>query len=1345
MAGYNEQTHPVEKGFKVEEVNVDDNTQKEINPSNIFDKAFMTWLTPLMKLGYRKALQPEDLYNVNKKNQASVVSHVLEPFWHALATYLDDKTKPSPHPFRFMLKAFFLPWFISVTFAVLSVCSELAIPIFIQQLLLYVQPVESSRREDLWIHSGIGIAFCVLGLQVSTTLCRVVSEQLVRTVMMDVRTVLIGAIYEKSLRLSGQSAQKFSQGKIMNMINVDAETISFNLFFMNMLITSPIQIAVAIILLVRLLGATVWAGVGAMIGLFLLQIPAMIFSKKYQVKILAAGDARLKGVRESLYAIKIIKLRAWEDFFLKKVSALRERQVAALKGNYVSFLGFISIGQLTPIIMPIVAFVVYSSVNGFLDPTVVFPALILFNILFAPMLDLPQSATNLIMAIVSWGRVAEYLVTSETQPLAIAPISSNGGDHPEAVTISDATFKWETVKVDEAKKKGSKRSKKRQDTKERDASPNHGDLEPADSSMTLVPPESKSSTDDQPTETLPLFRNLNLTIERGSLTAVVGSVGSGKSSLLSAIIGEMSKLDGKVHVRGTVAYCTQQPWIQTETLKANILFGQPYDEKRLQNVVQVCGLEADLHQLPTGIDTEIGEKGVNLSGGQKARVALARAVYENCDIYLLDDPISALDAQVGQAVYIDCIKGALAGKTRVLVTHHLHLLQNVDKIIVLEDGVVVEQGTFEGLVASGGHFTEMMKDYQLDDTSEEEEESNKVTEVKDASSESRKEAGGLIVAEDRVIGAIRWKTYKAYIVAAGGGWWAGATIAMLALLQLSSIMTNYWLTWWAERKFAWESDGYLLGYGLLGAALAIMTVSVNAILFYGNYKVAKKIHRAAFKRLLQAPMGFFDSQPVGRILNRFSKDVDAIDRRLWADVLLTLISIAHILGTIVLLSVVSPYMLLFFTPISALYYYILRFYRSSFRELKRLDSNQRSPLFSQISESLTGIPTIRAYKAEERFVKRQRMLMDLSNAPYFLMMIAQLWITIRLELFTSLIVFILAMLGVTKVVAGTLIGLAFTYAVPLTQYINMILRSFALLESNLNSVERLQEYATELPEEAPAIKDSDPPCEAWPKGGEIAIRDIELRYPSRPEHPVIRDLSLEISPGEKIGIVGRTGSGKSTLLTALFRVVELSKGSISIDGQDIAKLGLKTLRSRMQIIPQEPVLFTGTIRSNLDVENQFSDAEIWETLERINLKTYVSSLPDKLESPVTENGENLSVGQRQLICLGRAILMKPIILVMDEATASVDAQADQLIQRSIKTHFANATVLSIAHRLNTIADFDRVLVLDNGCRAEFDSPHNLLARPESLFSQLVDATGAANAQLLREIAAQHDQRRLDVE
>ncbi|EGF83523.1 hypothetical protein BATDEDRAFT_18633 [Batrachochytrium dendrobatidis JAM81] len=1133
----------------------------------------------------------------------------------------------------------------------------------------------------LIIQSGAGLAFTLFALQIGSSIFRATSDQIIRRTEINIRTIIICAIYEKTLKLSGQSSIKFTQGKILNLINVDAEKIAQAIQGVAGVYATPIQIAVAIYLLGQLLGYSVWAGAGALFFALLIQGGMIGFFVKYQRLFLDFGDKRLKALREMLYGIKIIKFRALEEFFFDRITTIRNGQIKALKNYYIVQVFFVGIIQVIPVLMPIVAFIAFSLSNGSITAPIIFPALSLFNILFQPLLVLPGSLASVVLAKVSWDRIRDFILAEEAEP-RVESTFENTPDAPKdaAIQLSNATTKEENA--------------------------------------------------------LFHLRHITTSIKKGSLVAIVGPVGSGKSSFLSGIIGEMRCIDGSMNIFGTLAYCSQQAWILTETIQGNILFNNSLDKTRMDAVIEASCLTNDLQQFPAGKMTQIGEKGVNLSGGQKARVSLARAMYQDCDTYLLDDPISALDAHVGADVFKLSIKQMLKDKTVILVTHQLHFLPEVDHVIVMDNGTIAEQGKFKDLVAKDGVLANMMKHYKLDDDEDKPIESKLKKTAAVVEDTGADKNGDIIVEEDRNLGAVEGKTYWSYVVACGGYSYLVVVAITAILAQASHLLTDLWLSWWTSNMYPnLTADQYLRIYTGLGGIQVFFSLALNAAILVGGYRSAHYYHSAALKRLIAAPMSFFDSQPIGRILNRMSKDVESIDQAIWILLFLAIISTTGLISIVVLMAYVLPYMLLIVVPLIVLYFYIIKYYQNANRELKRLESVQRSPLYAHISESLAGIATVKAFRVEKRFVQRQRTLMDLSNTPSMLKLLGSVWVNMRIELLASIVVLTLVLIGSYSDIHSSQIGIALTYAIGLTGLINLLLMAFSQLDAEMNAVERLDVYGNALPQEAPRSYDTDPASDSWPTKGAITIKNLEIRYESRPDFAVIKNLSLNIRPGEKIGVVGRTGSGKSTLMTTLFRIIEPSLGNIELDGIDISKLGLKTLRSRLQIIPQEPVLFTGTIRANLDVESKFEDASIWDVLERIGIKEYVTGLPEKLEAPVSENGENLSVGQRQLISLGRAILMQPIVLVMDEATASVDAEADKLIQQSIKTHFAHATVLSIAHRLNTIVDFDRVLVLQDGEMVEFDSPHILLGRSESLFSQLADATGAANAQLLREIAS----------
>ncbi|RKO92589.1 P-loop containing nucleoside triphosphate hydrolase protein [Blyttiomyces helicus] len=1095
------------------------------------------------------------------------------------------------------------------------------------------------------------------------------------------------------------------------MINVDAPTIAGYVRLTNFLWSCPVQLVVSVSLLVHLIGNGTWAGLGIILGLFATQSVVMPNVIKSQVAVMKGGDARLKAVRELFQGIRIVKLRAWENVFLEKITALRNVQLKALESYYSSVSISAALTALGPVFMPMVAFVVYSKTGGF-QVANIFASLVLFGMLQSPLLGIPGS----LRAMVSWKRIVSFLYAEEIGPIEIATNHATSDKNVSAIAIRNGAFAWPGSLVPPPKSEGKKKGKK-------DETAVKADTEKKDVEVPIV-------------EDPVLFKDLNLTVKKGSLTAIVGTVGAGKSSLFSALTGGMTHVSGEVTIASPLALCEQQPWILTDTVQANILFGRPMDETRLHSVVKSCSLAEDVESFPNGLATQIGEKGINLSGGQRARVAIARAAYDGADIVLLDDPLAALDAHVGKRVYEECIKTALRDKTVVLITHQLHLLRDVDDIIVLEKGGVVETGSFDDLRGASGTFAHMLKDHVFDERSEGDGEVEAATDVvADGPGKKISEGTDIIVAEEKETGAVKWSTIKTYIEFAGGSKIVIVALVVLFLQVVAVELAQFWISWWTSEQFDESLNWYLgiyIGLTIFSAAFLLL---YTWIVIKCTMRIAVGMHRSALEGILRAPMSFFDSQPIGRILNRFSADIGFIDEDLWGTTWTFSGTIMEVIGQMIAISIISVYMIALFVPLAVIYYFVLNFYRASNRELKRLSSTARSPLYAHISESLSGVPSIRAYSAQERFIHRQLELIDRSNSPEYLQLAALSWVQLRAEAFGSVVILVMSLIFTGSSVSPSLAGLALINAISSTILLNLILVNAAAFEANLNSVERLKVYCFDLPQEPAVITPADPPASEWPSGGEISFENLEVRYSSRPDHAVIRDLSLKISKGEKVGIVGRTGSGKSTLLLALFRLLDPHSGRIIIDGEDITRIGTRALRSRIQIIPQEPVLFTGTIRSNLDPEGAYADDDIWRVLEMIGLKQYVSDLKDKLDSEVSENGSNLSVGQRQLLCLGRAVIVRPRIIVMDEATASVDGEADRTIQACLKTHFKDATILCIAHRLNTIADFDRVLVLDDGELAEIDAPEALLSRPDSLFCKLAEATGPANAALIREIAA----------
>ncbi|KAK3432694.1 hypothetical protein EUGRSUZ_D00217 [Eucalyptus grandis] len=806
------------------------------------------------------------------------------------------------------------------------------------------------------------------------------------------------------------------------------------------------------------------------------------------------------------------------------------------------------------------------------------------------------------------------------------------------------------------------------------------------------------------------------------------------------MLGELSPVsDACVTIRGTVAYVPQVSWIFNDTG----------------------------HDL-----TEIGERGVNISGGQKQRVSMARAVYSNSDVYIFDDPLSALDAHVGRQVFNSCIMEELRGKTRILVTNQLHFLPQVDRIILVHEGMVKEEGTFEELSRSKVLFQTLKEnagkmEEQMEDDEEEEEEKNVeektskpaadtiVNELPENQDRGKKGKGGklvLIKQEERETGIVSWKVLMRYKGALGGLWVVAVLFICYTLTEVLRISSSTWLSFWTHQSTSenYRPGFYILIYALLSFGQVTVMLTNAYWLVISSLYAAKTLHDSMLRSILRAPMLFFHTNPVGRIINRFAKDLGDIDRNVPRCVNLFMGRLCQLLSTFVLIGIVSTISLWAILLLLILFYAAYLYFQSVSREVKRLDSIARSPVYAQFGEALNGLSTIRAYKAHDRLATSNAEAMDNSIRFTLVKVSSNNWLDIRLDTLGCIMIWLTTTFAVmqtrnaeNRAAFASTMGLLLSYTLNITNLLSDVLRQASHAENSLNAVERVGVYI-ELPSEAPLILESSRPPPGWPSSGLIKFEDVVLRY--RPElPPVLHGLSFSTAPCEKLGIVGRTGAGKSSMINALFRIVELEKGRIVIDQCNTSKIGLEDLRKVLSIIPQSPVLFSGAVRFNLDPFNEHEDADLWEALERAHLKDVIRRNFYGLDAEVSEGGENFSVGQRQLLCLARALLRRSKILVLDEATAAVDLRTDALVQKTIREEFTYCTMLIIAHRLNTIIDSDRVLVLDAGQVAEHDTPENLLSNEASAFSKMVQSTGSANAQYLSGLVLQRKENRLRME
>uniref|UniRef100_A0A8C3UT09 Canalicular multispecific organic anion transporter 2 n=1 Tax=Catharus ustulatus TaxID=91951 RepID=A0A8C3UT09_CATUS len=1272
-------------------VNTDANPCPELN-SGFLSRLTFWWFTSMAIQGYKRPLEEKDLWSLNKDDTSKAIVQQLSKEWdrekaqaaslpgmleHKEAEVLisDKKHDRKPSFLKALLRTFG-PYFL------IGSCFKL-----MQDLLSFVNPQLLSvligfiKNKDAPAWWGFLIAALMFVCAVLQTLILHQHFQYCFVTGMRLRTGITGVIYRKSLAITNSAKRSSTVGEIVNLMSVDAQRFMDLMTFLNMLWSAPLQIFLALYFLWQTLGPSVLAGVAVMVLLIPFNSAIAIKTRAFQVEQMRYKDSRIKLMNEILGGIKVLKLYAWEPSFSEKVLEIRKNELRVLRKaaylNSVSTFAWIS----APFLVALTTFAVYVSVDeeNVLDAEKAFVSLSLFNILKFPLNMLPQVISNLAQTSVSLKRIQQFLSHDELDPNCVETKVIAPGT---AISVRNATFTC-------------------------------------------------------------FLHSINMLVPSGSLVAIVGHVGCGKSSLVSALLGEMEKLEGEVAVKGSVAYVPQQAWIQNATLKDNILFGQALNEEKYQNALEVCALKTDLEVLPGGDQTEIGEKGINLSGGQRQRVSLARAVYSSAEIFLLDDPLSAVDSHVAKHIFDKVIgpEGVLKGKTRILVTHSISFLPQVDHIIVLVDGQISEMGSYQELLKQNKAFAEFLRNYALDENIEEDEptmlEEEEVLLAEDTLSIHTDLADNEPVTNEVppsrvgcanqlwcVILQVKLTVFWQYMKAVGPV--ISLVICFLYCCQnAAAIGANVWLSDWTNEPVVngtQHNTGMRIGvYAALGLLQGLLVLVSSFTLAMGGISAARTLHAALLENKFHTPQSFYDTTPTGRIINRFSKDIYVIDEVIPPTILMFLGTFFTSLSTMIVIIASTPLFAVVIVPLAILYFFVQRFYVATSRQLKRLESVSRSPIYSHFSETVSGASVIRAYRRVKAFVDISDLKVDENQKSYYPGIVSNRWLGIRVEFVGNCIVLfaaLFAVIGRNSLNAG-LVGLSVSYALQVTLSLNWMVRMTSELETNIVAVERIKEYS-ETETEAPWIIEGKSPPENWPSKGELEFVNYSVRY-RKGLDLVLKGLNLQVHGGEKIGIVGRTGAGKSSMTLCLFRILEAAKGEIKIDGVKISEIGLHDLRSRLTIIPQDPVLFSGTLRMNLDPFNKYSDEEIWKALELSHLKRFVSSQPSMLDYECSEGGENLSVGQRQLVCLARALLRKTRILILDEATAAIDLETDDLIQMTIRTQFVDCTVLTIAHRLNTIMDYTRVLVLDSGTIAEFDTPANLIAAKGIFYSMAKDA------------------------
>lgn len=1336
----------------------DERKQSREGKAGFFSMLTFQWMAPLMSVGYQRPLELNDVWAVDPSRSVDLLQDRLRQ------NFKNRKDSGNTNALLMALyDTFKREFWIGGGCQLTAACAQVLSPFTLKYLIRFAgesYAASQGQGEQPSIGRGVGLVLGITGMQMIQSLCTNHFIYRGMTVGGQSRGTLITLIFDKAMRLSGRAkaggkdpnakvetpagltpgskeeaaffkkklgkeakestgqknvaggGEGWGNGRIINLMSMDTYRVDQASGMFHMCWTSPIQVVLTLALLLINLTYSALAGF-AFICICMPALARAIKSLMSRRKVInKITDQRVNLTQEILSSVRFVKYFGWETSFLDRVADIRNREISKISFLLSIRNGIMAISMTMPIFASMLAFITFSQTHDAFNPAPVFSSLALFNALRIPLNLLPMVIGQVVDAKASLARIQEFLDAEE-----ISDEATWDYENKSAISIRNADFTWERTPGSSPADKGeapkgmkqlkqdkkdakklAKVEKQKQKIAEKDASMPGTPNSPT-TPQTPNSPTSATIEDQKPFQ----IRDVNLNIGRNELVAIIGSVGSGKSSLLASMAGDMRRTQGNVTFGANRAFCPQYAWIQNASVKQNIVFGKDFDEKWYNEVVDACALRPDLEMLPSGDMTEIGERGITVSGGQKQRLNIARAIYFNADIVLMDDPLSAVDAHVGKHIMDNAICGLLKDKCRVLATHQLHVLHRVDRIVWMKDGEIHKVATFKDLMENDEQFADLMKttnsEEKKEEEDEEEEEEEEREEEKKVSQKKKgkKPAGVLMQAEERQVASVGWSVYLEYIKASGTIFNAPIVLLILILSQGANIMTSLWLSYWTSSKWGLSDGIYIGAYAALGVLQAALLFTFSVTLTVLGTKSSKVMLHKAMTRVLRAPMSFFDTTPLGRITNRFSKDVDTMDNQLTDSMRMFFMTMAMILSVFILIIAYYYWFVLALAPLTVMFLFSASYYRASAREIKRHEAVLRSAVFSRFGEAVTGISTIRAYGLQKHFANRINEAVDDMDGAYFLTFGNQRWLSVRLDLVGNLLVFTVGILVVTgrSTINPSTGGLVLSYILTIVQMIQFTVRQLAEVENNMNSTERIHYYGTELEEEAELHKGDVRP--SWPEKGEIIFDNVQMRY--RAGLPlVLKGLDMHVQGGERIGVVGRTGAGKSTIMSTIFRLTELSGGSITVDGVNIADIGLHDLRSRLAIIPQDPTLFRGTIRSNLDPFNEHTDLELWNALRQADLVGAEQAIEDEsgrihLDTAVEDEGLNFSLGQRQLLALARALVRNSQIIVCDEATSSVDFETDQKIQKTIVRGFKGRTLLVIAHRLKTIIGYDRILVM----------------------------------------------------
>ncbi|XVE51964.1 hypothetical protein DITRI_Ditri02bG0081900 [Diplodiscus trichospermus] len=1255
----------------------EEKNQKELSQASFLSKLSFSWINPLLSLGYSRPLALEDIPSISTEDESNLAYQKFAKAWESLVGEKSSSDRRNL-VLRATTKVYIKENIFIAVCAVLRTISVVALPLLLYAFVNYTNQEEENLQEGLLL----------LGYLILSKVVESLSQRHLyfasRRLGMRIRSALMVAVYQKQLKLSSLGRRRHSTGEIVNYIAVDAYRMGEFPWWFHSTWSLLLQLFMSIAVLLSVVGLGAIPGLVPLLICGLLNMSFAKILQKCQSEFMMAQDERLRTTSEILNSMKIIKLQSWEEKFKSFIESQRDKEFKWLaKQQCLRPYGTV-LYWMSPTIVSSVVFSGCALLGSApLNAGTIFTVLATLRSMAEPVRMLPEALSILIQVKVSFDRINNFLLDDELKNAEARRIPLQNSDI--SVKVLASSFSWD------------------------------------------------------PEITSPTLRNLDLEIKRGQKIAVCGPVGAGKSSFLYSMLGEIPKLSGNVHMLGSIAYVSQTSWIQSGTIRDNVLYGKPMDVEKYEKAIKACALDKDINSFDHGDLTEIGQRGINMSGGQKQRIQLARAVYNDADIYLLDDPFSAVDALTAAVLFNDCVMNALEKKTVILVTHQVEFLPEVDRILVMEGGKIAQSGSYEELLMAGTAFEQLVNAHR-----------DAITVLGSLNTEGRGESQGLALVgpamsegfyltkqssegeisvksppgvqltqdEEKEVGDVGWKSFLDYVYEPKGSLDLSLGLLVQSTFVILQAASTYWLA------FAIQIPN-MTSSMLIGVYTGIATLSAVFVFFRSHFaahlglKASKAFFSSLTNAIFKAPMLFFDSTPVGRILTRASSDMSILDFDIPFATLFLAAGATEVIATVGIMAFITWPVLIVAILAMVAVNYIQGYYMSSARELIRINGTTKAPFMNYAAETSLGAVTIRAFNMVDRFFKNYLKLVDTDAALFFLSNAAKEWLVLRIETLQNLTLFtaafFLLLLPKNQVTPG-LVGLSLSYALTLIGTQIFASRWYCNISNYIISVERIKQFM-HIPAEPPAIIEDNRPPSSWPSKGRIELQELKIRY--RANAPlVLKGISCTFQEGTRVGVVGRTGSGKTTLISALFRLVEPASGKILIDGLDICSMGLKDLRMKLSIIPQEPTLFRGSIRTNLDPLGLYSDDEIWKALEKCQLKTTISGLPNKLDSSVSDEGENWSVGQRQLFCLGRVLLKRNRILVLDEATASIDSATDAILQRIIRQEFSNCTVITVVHRVPTVIDSDMVMVLSYGKLLEYDEPSNLM-ETNSSFSKLV--------------------------